>query len=191
MSPQLRNVQSTLRSESVKGLQKSLGAWRSMGVVASEPVNAETAKRPVYTLSLDEIVDLYEEIESGNIPLSEVAWNIRVQEEQLLACIMGRLPQELADRQTWGVRLVAYVSGLFVPSVAHLGEYTLAVQIVHQLVQRILGKPFENVVGANAHSIPDSFVKGGTASTDASLTFRYLLLAPLFTALSAHYPMPG
>ena len=152
----LSEVKATLRTENANALREAVGAWGS-SAWSDELWDNRTedelriAKTPVYSLTLGQIVSLYEAIDSGDLSLTDVAPVIRAQEEQLLAAIDGVLPDCIDDRQDWGVRLVAYVAGVFVPAMTHLGVYSIAANATYRLVKRITGTPFHDVVGGGTN----------------------------------------
>jgi hypothetical protein len=123
MTTRLSEIKSQVRAENVKGLREAMEAWgekMSDDTFSSKEPGDELqlAKAPVYALSLNEIAALYQAIDSGEVPLAQAASLIRAQEEQLLAAIEGAIPDDPEDRKEWGLRLIAYVAGVFVPAAA-------------------------------------------------------------------------
>jgi hypothetical protein len=131
--------------------------------------------RPPNALNYDDVHALKKALDRRQIRLARIARGIRFSEEQLSAWILD--PDDDLDAvalQNKGVILLGYIAWLFIPAVAWLGHYPLAVGIVGALFDRLSNDAHREVLGAGS--------VGQESGTE------YLILGPCFASLAVHFP---
>ena len=180
-------VDKVLVRESRKGRRETVVAFNKPEIEALLGQNDRAGRLPPSQLSLQDIMDFSKALDAGLYSWRDYALLIRGHEERLQAALAGKLPAETLDLQDWAVRLSTYISFIFLPAVAYLGQFELGVEAATKLTRLVTGFQFRRVAGAGAEGdLPE--VDNRTGDVKEEFIFRYLLLAPLFNALTENLP---